>query len=146
MHSKLLNADTPVTYAVVLDTGDEVAGELAKFVQENEIEAATVSAIGAFHDALLGYFDWQTKQYKEIAVDEQVEVLSLLGDVAVGEEGPSLHLNAVLGKADGSAVGGHLLAAHVRPTLEVILTQPPSYLRRCRDATTGLPLIALAAS
>lgn len=143
MRSKLLNADPPVTYAVVLDTGDEVAAELASFVRTNEVEAASVTAIGAFHDALLGYFDWQTKQYKRIAVDEQVEVLSLLGDVAVAEEGPSLHLHAVLGKADGSTVGGHLLAAHVRPTLEVILIQPPSYLRKRRDPTTGLPLIAL---
>jgi uncharacterized protein len=142
MRSKLLNADPPVTYAVVLDTGDEVAAELARFVRQNEVEAASVTAIGAFHDALLGYFDWQTKQYKKIAVDEQVEVLSLLGDVAVGEEGPSLHLHAVLGKADGSTVGGHLLAAHVRPTLEVILIQPPSYLRKRRDPTTGLALIA----
>jgi uncharacterized protein len=142
MRSKLLNADPPVTYAVVLDTGDEVAAELARFVRQNEVEAASVTAIGAFHDALLGYFDWQTKQYKKIAVDEQVEVLSLLGDVAVAEEGPSLHLHAVLGKADGSTVGGHLLAAHVRPTLEVILIQPPSYLRKRRDPTTGLALIA----
>jgi uncharacterized protein len=142
MRSKLLNADPPVTYAVVLDTGDEVAAELARFVRQNEVEAASVTAIGAFHDALLGYFDWQTKQYKQIAVDEQVEVLSLLGDVAVADEGPSLHLHAVLGKADGSTVGGHLLAAHVRPTLEVILIQPPSYLRKRRDPTTGLALIA----
>jgi uncharacterized protein len=142
MRSKLLNADPPVTYAVVLDTGDEVAAELAKFVRQNEVEAASVTGIGAFHDALLGYFDWETKQYKQIAVDEQVEVLSLLGDVAVAAEGPSLHLHAVLGKADGSAVGGHLLAAHVRPTLEVILIQPPSYLRKRRDPATGLALIA----
>jgi predicted DNA-binding protein with PD1-like motif len=143
MRSKLLNADPPVTYAVVLDTGDEVAAELARFVRQNEVEAASVTAIGAFRDALLGYFDWQTKQYKQIAVDEQVEVLSLLGDVAVAAGGPSLHLHAVLGKADGSTVGGHLLAAHVRPTLEVILIQPPSYLRKRRDPTTGLALIAL---
>ena len=142
MRSKLLNADPPVTYAVVLDTGDEVAAELARFVRQNEVEAASVTAIGAFNDALLGYFDWETKQYKKISVDEQVEVLSLLGDVAVAEEGPSLHLHAVLGKADGSTVGGHLLAAHVRPTLEVILIQPPSYLRKRRDPTTGLALIA----
>jgi predicted DNA-binding protein with PD1-like motif len=143
MRSKLLNADPPVTYAVVLDTGEEVAAELARFVRQNEVEAASVTAIGAFRDALLGYFDWQTKQYKQIAVNEQVEVLSLLGDVAVAAGGPSLHLHAVLGKADGSTVGGHLLAAHVRPTLEVILIQPPSYLRKRRDPTTGLALIAL---
>jgi uncharacterized protein len=83
MHSKLLNADPPITYAVVLDTGDEVIGELGKFVREQEVEAASLSAIGAFSSAVLGYFQWETKQYKKIPVGEQVEVLSLLGDVAV---------------------------------------------------------------
>jgi predicted DNA-binding protein with PD1-like motif len=92
---------------------------------------------------LLGYFEWDTKQYKKIAVDEQVEVLSLLGDVAVTDEGPTLHLHAVLGKADGSVVGGHLLEADVRPTLEVILIQPPSYLRKRKDPEIGLALITV---
>jgi len=143
MRSKLLNVDPPVTYAVVLDTGDEAVAELGKFIRDNEVEAASLTAIGAFHRALLGYFDWQSKQYKKIAVEEQVEVLSLVGDVAVAEAGPTLHVHAVLGKADGSVVGGHLLEGHVRPTLEVILIQPPSYLRKRRDPTTGLALIAV---
>jgi predicted DNA-binding protein with PD1-like motif len=141
MRSKLLNADPPVTYAVVLDTGGEVIGELGKFVREQEVEAASVTAIGAFSRAVLGYFQWEAKEYKKIAVGEQVEVLSLLGDVAVGDQGPTLHLHAVLGKSDGSVIGGHLIEAHVRPTLEVILIQPPSYLRKRRDAETGLGLI-----
>src|SRR5437868_14512320 len=81
MRSKLLNADPPITYAVVLDTGDEVIAELGKFVREQEVEAASLTAIGAFSRAVLGYFQWETKQYKKIPVDEQVEVLSLLGDV-----------------------------------------------------------------
>jgi predicted DNA-binding protein with PD1-like motif len=144
MRSKLLNADPPITYAVVLDTGDEVIGELGKFVREQEVEAASLTAIGAFSRAVLGYFQWETKQYNKIPVDEQVEVLSLLGDVAVGDQGPTLHLHAVLGKADGSVVGGHLIEAHVRPTLEVILIQPPSYLRKRRDPETGLALIDIA--
>jgi uncharacterized protein len=93
MRSKLLNADPPITYAVVLDTGDEVIGELGKFVREQEVEAASVTAIGAFSRAVLGYFQWETKQYKKIPVGEQVEVLSLLGDVAVGDPGPTLHLH-----------------------------------------------------
>jgi uncharacterized protein len=142
MRSKLLNVDPPVTYAVVLDKGDEVVGELGKFVRDHEVEAASVTAIGAFSRAKLGYFQWETKQYKPIAVEEQVEVLSLLGDVAVGDQGPTLHLHAVLGKSDGSVVGGHLLEAHVRPTLEVILIQPPSYLRKRKDPESGLALIA----
>jgi hypothetical protein len=144
MRSKLLNADSPITYAVVLDTGDEVIGELGNFVREHEVEAASLTAIGAFSRAMLGYFQWETKQYKKIAVGEQVEVLSLLGDVAVGDQGPTLHLHAVLGKADGSVVGGHLIEAYVRPTLEVILIQPPSYLRKRKDPETGLALIDIA--
>jgi predicted DNA-binding protein with PD1-like motif len=144
MRSKLLNADPPITYAVVLDTTDEVIGELSKFVREQEVEAASLTAIGAFSRAVLGYFQWETKQYKKISVDEQVEVLSLLGDVAVGDQGPTLHLHAVLGKADGSVVGGHLIEAHVRPTLEVILIQPPSYLHKRKDLETGLALIDIA--
>ena len=144
MRSKLLNADPPITYAVVLDTGDEVIGELGNFVREQEVEAASLTAIGAFSRAVLGYFQWETKQYRKIFVDEQVEVLSLLGDVAVGDQGPTLHLHAVLGKADGSVVGGHLIEACVRPTLEVILIQPPSYLRKRKDPETGLALIDIA--
>ena len=144
MRSQLLNADPPITYAVVLDTGDEVIGELGKFVREQEVEAASLTAIGAFSRAVLGYFQWETKQYKKIPVNEQVEVLSLLGDVAVGDQGPTLHLHAVLGKADGSVVGGHLIEAYVRPTLEVILIQPPSYLRKRKDPETGLALIDTA--
>jgi uncharacterized protein len=144
MRSKLLNVDPPITYAVVLDSGDEVIGELGNFVREQEVEAASVTAIGAFSGAMLGCFQWETKQYKKIPVDEQVEVLSLLGDVAVGDQGPGLHLHAVLGKADGSMVGGHLIGAYVRPTLEVILIQPPSYLRKRKDPETGLALIDIA--
>jgi hypothetical protein len=144
MHSKLLNADPPITYAIVLGTGDEVIGELGKFVREQEVEAASLTAIGAFSRAVLGYFQWETKEYKKIPVDQQVEVLSLLGDVAVGDQGPTLHLHAVLGKADGSVVGGHLIEAYVRPTLEVILIQPPSYLRKRKDPETGLALIDIA--
>ena len=142
MRSKLLNADPPVTYAVVLDTGDEVAGLVGDFVRDQEVGAAS-HWIGAFNRAVLGYFQWETKQYDKIAVEEQVEVLSLLGDVAVGDQGPTLHLHAVLGKADGGVVGGHLLEAHVRPTLEVILIQPPSYLRKRKDPEIGLALISI---
>jgi predicted DNA-binding protein with PD1-like motif len=143
MRWKLINADIPVTYAVALETGDEAVKVLGDFVRDQEVEAAALTAIGAFKRATLGYFDWQTKQYKKIPVEEQVEVLSLLGDVAVSEGNPTLHIHAVLGKSDGSTVGGHLLAAEVRPTLEVILTQSPSYLRKQKDPETGLALLAI---
>jgi predicted DNA-binding protein with PD1-like motif len=141
MRHKLLNADPPITYAVVLEPGDEVIAALGEFIRREEVEAASVTGIGAFSSAVLGYFDWQIKQYKRVPVTEQVEVLSLIGDVAVAAGVPTLHAHVVLGKADGSTVGGHLLEAQVRPTLEIIFIQAPSYLRKRRDPETGLALI-----
>jgi predicted DNA-binding protein with PD1-like motif len=143
MRWKLINADPPVTYAIALETNDEAVAGLAEFVRDQAVEAASITAIGAFKRAVLGYFEWQSKQYKKIPVDEQVEVLSLIGDVAVAEGKPTLHIHAVLGKSDGSVVGGHLLSAEVRPTLEVIITQSPSYLRKAKDPETGLALLAI---
>jgi predicted DNA-binding protein with PD1-like motif len=140
---KKLEAGPPAIYAVVLATRDEVVNELGRFVREQQIDAGALTAIGAFQKAVLGYFDWETKEYKRIPVDEQVEVLSLIGDVAVSDGAPTLHMHAVLGKRDGSTVGGHLLEGHVRPTLEITLTEPPGCLRKRKDAETGLALIDL---
>ncbi|HTV89331.1 MAG TPA: PPC domain-containing DNA-binding protein [Stellaceae bacterium] len=147
MHWKLLDLGPPATHAVVLARGDEAVAALGRFVDEERVNAASLSAIGAFERAVVGYFDWQRKQYKRIPVNEQVEVLSLIGDVAAGPDGkPALHIHAVLGRADGSVVGGHLLEGHVRPTLEVILVEPPAHLRKRKDPESGLALIALEAS
>lgn len=142
MRWKLINADPPVTYAIAPVTGGEAIKCLSAFVREQEIEAASITAMGAFR-ALLGYFEWQSKQYQKIPVEEQVEVLSLLGDVAVSEGKPTLHIHAVLGKSDSSVAGGHLLSSEVRRTREVIITQSPSYLRKAEDPETDLALLAI---
>ena len=125
----------------MFDIGDEVVAGLRSFAVEHGVGAAQLTGIGAFSDVVLGYFDWERKRYEPIPVDEQVEVLSLLGDVAESEGQPTLHLHAVLGRSDGSVVGGHLLEGHVRPTLEVILIEPPAHLKKRKDPQTGLALI-----
>ena len=143
MRWKLLDAGPPATHAVILKKGDEAVGMLTRFIRERTIDAASLSAIGAFERAVVGYFDWETKEYRKIPVNEQVEVLSLIGDVAHGDDGPALHVHAVLGRRDGSVVGGHLLEGHVRPTLEAVLIEPPAYLKKRKDPESGLALIAL---
>ena len=143
MKSRLINQDAQRTYAVILDTGDEVVACLTRFAKEQRLSASQFTAVGAFRDCVLGYFDWQQKDYARIVVDEQVEVLNLTGNVALSEGEPKLHPHIVIGKADGSAHGGHLLAGHVRPTLEVIVTESPAHLQRRSDPETGLALIRL---
>ncbi len=142
MKTKLLEDGPLRCYAVVLETGDEAVGCLGRFAREARLTAAQLTGIGAFRSATLGYFDWERKQYRRIPVAEQVEVLSLVGDVALGPAGgPALHVHVVCGRSDGAAVGGHLLDAEVRPTLEVIVTEAPAHLRKRQDPESGLALI-----
>ena len=142
MHSKLLSEEGGKTFALIFDVGDEAMSVLTEFARKHRIDAAHFTAIGAFSDATLAYFDWQKKEYKKIPVREQVEVLTLAGDVAVKEDGsPVVHAHVVVGRADGSTMGGHLMEGHVRPTLELILSESPEHLRRRHDPATGLALI-----
>ena len=142
MKGKLIN-ENPRTFAVIFDTGDEVAEGLKQFAREHKLSASQFTAIGAFSEVLLGFFSFENKDYKKIPITEQVEVLSLIGDIALEGAEPKVHAHVVLGKSDGTAHGGHLLRAHVRPTLEVILTESPKHLHRQPDAETGLALIRL---
>lgn len=146
MRSKLLDESRGRrTFALVFDTGDEAMAGLSQFAREQRLTAAQFTAIGAFSRATIAYFDWDTKQYEKIPVDEQVEVLALTGDVSEEADGtPKVHAHAVLGRRDGTARGGHLMEGHVRPTLEVVLTESPAHLRRRHDPQSGLSLIRLS--
>jgi uncharacterized protein len=144
MKSKLIHEQSGErTFALVFQAGDEAMKRLAEFVEEHRVGAARFTAIGALSGATLGYFDWEKKDYKKIPIDEQVELLSLLGDVALADGKPMVHAHAVLGRSDGSTRGGHLLEARVRPTLELVLVESPAHLKKRHDPESGLALIDL---
>jgi predicted DNA-binding protein with PD1-like motif len=136
-----LNEGSPRIYAVVLETGEEVVAALSRFVQSKKLEASQITAIGAFEHTVLGFFDFSIKDYRRNVVAEQVELLSLIGDVALEDGKPRIHAHVTVGRADGSTRGGHLLEARVHPTMETIITESPKHLRRVYDAKTGLALI-----
>ena len=144
MNYKLLNGIDNSTYALVFDSGDEVMEILKTFANEHSLKAARFTAIGAFSSVELGFFDFSIKDYKHIPVNEQVEVLSLMGDVALYGDESKVHAHVVVGKENGMAMGGHLLKAIVHPTLELILEETPGYLQRRIDKQTGLPLIEIS--
>jgi predicted DNA-binding protein with PD1-like motif len=180
MRSKVLNAAPERTVALVFERGDEVMSALKQFAREHDLAASRLTGIGAFESATLGYFDWErrdylripvdeqvevltmvgditldvvlgyfdpaAREYKKIPVTEQVEVLSLLGVITLDGEQPKVHAHVVLGRRDGSTLGGHLLEARVRPTLEVIVVDSPSHLRREHDPVSGLALIRVSAA
>lgn len=134
------------TWVIVLDKGDEAVTALTAFAQDHELTTAHFAAIDAFSAATLGYFDRDRKEYKKIPVHEQVEVLSLLGDIALDKGRPVVHAHTVLGTSDGAARGGHLLEGTVWPTLEIVLQMSPGSLRKRLEREVGLALIDLDAA
>jgi predicted DNA-binding protein with PD1-like motif len=143
MKSKVVEDADVVTYVVVCDPGDEAVATLQQFARAEQLEASQVTAVGGFERAIVGWFDRAAKQFRHIPVDEPSEVLSLIGDVAEGQDGPSLNLHVVLGLSDGTTRGGHLIEGQVFPTLEVIVTETPAELRRVMRPDIGVALIDL---
>jgi hypothetical protein len=146
MKSRLVNeVGGQRTFVIVLDPGEEAFATLIGFATEQGVDGASLTAIGAFERATVGWFDLDAKTYRKIPVHEQCEVLSAIGDVALGDDDgkPSLHVHAVLGLSDGTTRGGHLLEAIVRPTLEITLVETPGHLRRRKRPEIGAALIDL---
>jgi predicted DNA-binding protein with PD1-like motif len=146
MKAKLLHdKDGLRTFAIVFDKGDEVRKQLLEFANTNRFADAHLTAIGAFSEVKLGFFDRQQKAYKTIPVNEQVEVLSFSGNIVQKDGKPTMHAHVLVGKSDGTAYGGHFLEGRVWPTLEMIASEMPVHLRRSHDEESGLALINLAA-
>jgi predicted DNA-binding protein with PD1-like motif len=134
--------DSPQTFILVFETGDELADGLQQFAKEQHLSAASFEAIGALSSVRLGWFSWDSKKYeRSVTLDEQIELLSLIGDVALKDGEPVVHAHVVVGTKDGTARGGHLLEAHVRPTCEVVITESPATLQKVVDPESGLALI-----
>jgi predicted DNA-binding protein with PD1-like motif len=134
----------PRTYVLIFDTGDELAAGLKRFATEQKLSGSSFKAIGALSSVKLGWFNWETKKYQTaVALDEQIELLSMIGDIALKDGEPQVHAHVVVGKSDGTAHGGHLQEARVRPTCEVVLTESPRHLQKQIDPESGIALIRL---
>jgi hypothetical protein len=142
--TQLSSGDHGNTLALVFDTGDEVIEQLTRWCQNQGVTAARLTGVGGFSDATVAWFDCDAREFIEIPVNEQVELLALNGDVAELDGNPTIHIHVVLGTRHGDARGGHLIAGRVRPTLELIVDEVPAHLRKRHDPETGLALIALA--
>jgi uncharacterized protein len=142
MQVQLLSAEGPTKqYAVIFYTGDEAFSGLQKFAEDYHVTSAHFTAIGAVSGATLGWFDPQRKMYKKIPITGQHEVVGMSGDIALYQGKPVVHTHMVVAASDGTAHAGHVLAANVAPTLEVMVTVNPIKMQKRLDADTDLTLI-----
>jgi uncharacterized protein len=131
------------TYAVIFAKGDEVMSGLTEFAEREKLTAGHFTAIGAFRSARFGWFDATRKAYRDIPVDEQVELITLIGDLGLVDGKPQIHAHGAVGFSDGQMRGGHLLKAVAWPTLEVFFTTYPTVLVKKHDDETDLALFNL---
>lgn len=144
MKSKLLQAGGSKTWVLVFNPGDEVVSTLLAFAKDQSIKAAQVTGLGGFREVTLAFFDLEQKEYIPKKLQEQVEVMSLVGNFAQSPEGESkLHAHVVVAKRDYTAHGGHLMNAVANPTLELMVTESPAELARVFHKDKGLALLKL---
>jgi uncharacterized protein len=142
MKVQQLNPGEPTKqYAVIFYQGDEAFSGLLEFAQQYHITSAHFTAIGAVNGATLGWFDPQRKMYKKIPINGQHEVIGMSGDIALYKGKPIVHTHMVVGTSDGTTRAGHVLAAYVSPTLEVMVTVDPVAMQKRFDPETDLTLI-----
>ena len=128
-------------FAVIFYQGDEAFSGLLEFAEKYHITSAHFTAIGAVNGATLGWFDPQRKMYKKIPIEGQHEVIGMSGDIALYQGKPVVHTHMIVGTSDGTTRGGHVLAAFVSPTLEVMVTDDPVAMKKRLDPETDLTLI-----
>jgi predicted DNA-binding protein with PD1-like motif len=141
-HRVLLDGDLR-TLIAVFDTGDDVLPGLQELAEAEDLDGCSFTAVGAFEEAVLGWYDLEAQEYRDIPVRKQCEVLTMTGDITRSPKGRTVHAHVVVGLRDGTTRGGHVLSAKVRPTLEVVLNETPAQLHRTFDPNVGIALIDL---
>ena len=131
------------TYAVIFGKGDEVMSGLTEFAEHENIQAAQISAIGAFQHAVFAWFDDERKAFRNVPIDRQVEACSVLGNIGSFGGKPTVHIHGVVALPAGETRGGHMIEAYVWPTLELFLTAFPEPLVKVHDDETDLALFDL---
>lgn len=143
MHVRQIETTASRQFIIVLNQGEEAIACLQSFARQYRLPGGEFTGLGACSNVTLGFFDFESKDYEHIRVDEQVEIVTLIGNLAISGAEPTVHPHVVVAKRDGSAWGGHLLEAHIRPTLEIVVTEVPAHLCRRVDDATGLALLSV---
>ncbi|MHA1480244.1 MAG: PPC domain-containing DNA-binding protein [Candidatus Thorarchaeota archaeon] len=133
------------TFVTRMVLGEDILKTIQEIASENKISAGQLSLIGAISKATLGYFDRQSKQYRSFSIDEDLEVVSCMGNIAIAENGDYIvHAHMIVADEKGKCYGGHLMeGCEVSVTIELVINVFDGKLLRAIDTDTGLNLLNL---
>jgi predicted DNA-binding protein with PD1-like motif len=125
-----------------MEPGEDVLGAIEDVARKHGVQSGQLSLIGAISQAKLGYYHRESAKYRDFTVDEDVEVVSCIGDISTHEGNLVVHAHMIVADEKGKCWGGHLLpGCTVSVTIELVIIETEIELIRKRDDMTGLNLL-----
>lgn len=128
------------TIILRIDPGEEICRSLLDLAEEQKIELASVSGLGAINRFTVCVYDTLTKEFHVNHFEGAYEIASLTGTLTEKDGQPYLHVHMSAGDAGGAVVGGHLKEAYVSATAEIVVAVIPGHVGRRMDEEIGLNL------
>ncbi len=119
----------------------DLVEEILAVANDHGIDLGQVWAIGAVRRARIAYYDQAARTYRDIELDEPLEIASLIGNISLRDGKAALHAHGVFAGPDGHTRGGHVMPGCVIYACELLLVElSGETLERVHDDSTGLPL------
>lgn len=131
------------SWVIVLKKDDKIIEKLKEFVKQEDITSGYFNAIGAVNFVELAHYNLEKKKYSSKLLSRPLEIVSLIGNIAVKKKEIVVHAHIVVGTDKMELYGGHLKEATVTATCEIIFNEFREEINRDYDDNTGLNLIRL---
>lgn len=138
VHSDQKNGE----YVICIKKGEELVAQTLAFCEERKIHGAWLQGIGGCDRVEIGFYDINRKEYEKKIYEEELELVSLKGNIATSQDGRILHAHVSLGRRDFSMIGGHLFSMRISVVGEVFIRSFPVPLRRAYDPSFGVRVLA----
>lgn len=128
-------------YILNIERGEELLSALRAFLDKEQIKAGYFTGLGAAGTLDLAYYNLAAKKFERHVIQEDVEILSLTGNIAMLKDEAIIHVHGTFGRKDLSVFGGHIFSLRVSGACEIHLTKLSGEMSRAYDEATGLNLL-----
>lgn len=127
-------------FLLSLARGEDVLDGIVRACVARDVGHAWIQGIGAIEQVTIGAYDLERRTYLREDLDGGWELLSLNGNFGWADGEPVLHPHVMISDMQNHSRGGHLFAARVHVTLEVVVFTGAERLERAHDEAVGLKL------
>lgn len=128
-------------YVIRLEKGEEIVTKVKELCEKEDVKLASLSGIGAVNKVTAGLFRTKEKKYVSKTYEEDMEIVSLGGNVSCMNGETYLHFHISVANEAGEVRGGHLTEAFISATGELVLTRIEGTVDREYSDEIGLNLL-----